>query len=92
MQLDKSKRYEFLGDEARWTRQERWSCGGREWTHPQFQHFADRGAVKEVKPEPVAELYLTHILNGREVEAVATFRTEAIAQAAIDWANREFAK
>lgn len=51
MKLDKSKKYEFCGEVYEWD-QEGWDSVDYTWASDEFQHFADKGLVKEIR-EPI---------------------------------------
>lgn len=54
MNLDRSKKYEFFGDVYEWTICGYWYSDTTDlkWSEFGFQHFANNGAVKEVR-EPI---------------------------------------
>lgn len=51
MTLDKNRKYEFAGDVYRWDGMH-WIGPVWKWTTHQFEHFVDKGLVKEVR-EPI---------------------------------------
>lgn len=64
MKIDKDKKYEFLGDV--------YKCSGGYWESPscsnlwapnEFQHFAAKGAVKEVR-EPIVVTTMVEFNSG----------------------------
>ena len=52
MTLDKSKKYEFAGDVYEHSAGCVWLSGNKGWPVTDFQFFADKGLVKEVR-EPI---------------------------------------